>query len=47
MNKASIAYHLQMGFEVEAGDKEVEGISVFTDYDGLNQDRVLFFKQLD
>lgn len=47
VNKASIAYHLQMGFEVEAGDKEVEGISVFTDYDGLNQDRILFFKQLD
>ncbi|WP_100404026.1 hypothetical protein [Bacillus sp. FJAT-42315] len=31
----------------EEGDKKVDGVSVNTDYDGLNQDRVLFVKQLD
>ena len=30
-----------------SNDKEVEGVSVFTDYDGPNQDRVLFAKKLE
>ncbi|MBO0996006.1 GNAT family N-acetyltransferase [Bacillus sp. SD088] len=47
VNKVSIAYHLKMGFEIEKGNKEVEGVSVFADYDGPNQDRVLFVKKLD
>ncbi|MGM7723674.1 GNAT family N-acetyltransferase [Metabacillus sp. Hm71] len=46
VNKASIAYHTKMGFEIEKGDKTIDGVSVFTDYDGPNQDRVLFVKQL-
>jgi ribosomal protein S18 acetylase RimI-like enzyme len=46
VNKVSIAYHTQMGFKIEKGDKNIEGIDVHTDYDGLNQDRVLFFKKL-
>ncbi|WP_299093264.1 GNAT family N-acetyltransferase [uncultured Metabacillus sp.] len=46
VNKASIAYHTKMGFEIEKGDKTINGVSVFTDYDGPNQDRVLFVKQL-
>jgi ribosomal protein S18 acetylase RimI-like enzyme len=46
VNKSSIAYHLKMGFEMEEGDKLIDGVSVHYDYDGLNQDRVLFMKQL-
>ncbi|MFJ5624611.1 GNAT family N-acetyltransferase [Peribacillus loiseleuriae] len=46
VNKASIAYHTKMGFEIEEGDKKIDGISINTDYDGPNQDRVLFVKHL-
>jgi GNAT superfamily N-acetyltransferase len=45
-NKDSIAYHRRMGFEIENGDKEVNGNSVHADYDGFNQDRVIFVKIL-
>ncbi|MFJ7730873.1 GNAT family N-acetyltransferase [Lysinibacillus sp. NPDC097231] len=47
VNKVSIAYHTKMGFEIEDGDRNVEGLSINTDYDGQNQDRVLFVKKLD
>ncbi|MBM7662885.1 ribosomal protein S18 acetylase RimI-like enzyme [Bacillus mesophilus] len=47
VNKGSIAYHTKMGFEIESGDKKIDGIDVFTNYDGSNQDRVLFIKYLD
>ncbi|MDM5312377.1 GNAT family N-acetyltransferase [Peribacillus frigoritolerans] len=46
VNKSSIAYHTKMGFEMEEGDTFIDGVSVHSDYDGLNQDRVLFMKQL-
>ncbi|MGM0834710.1 MAG: N-acetyltransferase family protein [Bacillota bacterium] len=46
VNKVSIAYHTKMGFEIEKGDKEVDGVSVFSNYDGPDQDRVLFVKRL-
>ena len=46
VNKVSIAYHTKLGFEIEEGDKKIDGVSVNTDYDGPNQDRVLFVKQL-
>lgn len=46
VNKVSIAFHTKMGFEIEEGDNKIGGISVNTDYDGLNQDRVLFVKHL-
>ncbi|WP_082232867.1 GNAT family N-acetyltransferase [Halobacillus massiliensis] len=46
VNKGSIAYHTKMGFEIVKGDKEVEGVSVFEDYDGPGKDRVLFRKNL-
>lgn len=46
VNKASIAYHSKMGFEIEKGEQNIDGIEVHTDYDGPNQDRVLFFKKL-
>lgn len=47
VNKVSIAYHTKMDFHIEKGDKEVDGVSVFADYDGPNQDRVLFVKELN
>lgn len=47
VNKVSIAFHTKMGLEIEKnGDKEIDGVSVYTDYDGPNQDRVLFVKKL-
>ena len=46
VNKVSIAYHTKMGFEIETGDKKIDGVSVNSDYDGPNQDRVLFLKHL-
>ncbi|GAA0458366.1 GNAT family N-acetyltransferase [Alkalibacillus silvisoli] len=46
VNKVSIAYHTKMGFHIDKGDKEVDGVSVFSDYDGKNQDRVLFIKRI-
>ncbi|MBB6672495.1 GNAT family N-acetyltransferase [Cohnella nanjingensis] len=45
-NQVSIAYHTKMGFEAEKGDKEVDGVPVFADYDGARQDRVLFVKKI-
>ncbi|MDQ0202260.1 GNAT family N-acetyltransferase [Neobacillus ginsengisoli] len=45
-NKASISYHTKMGFQIEIGDREVDGVSIHTDYDGPKQDRVLFVKKL-
>ncbi|GAE35743.1 GNAT family N-acetyltransferase [Halalkalibacter akibai] len=42
VNKTSIAFHTKMGFSIEDGDSEVNGIAVSKDYDGPGQDRVLF-----
>ena len=36
-----------MGFVVEPGNKTVDGISVFENYDGVGEDRVLFSKHLN
>lgn len=47
INKSSIAYHTQMGFVIEKGDKQIEGIDVHSHYDGQGQDRVLFAKSLN
>ncbi|OEH94251.1 GNAT family N-acetyltransferase [Bacillus solimangrovi] len=46
VNQGSIAYHTKMGFEIVKGDREVNGVSVHTNYDGLGQDRVLFVKEM-
>jgi ribosomal protein S18 acetylase RimI-like enzyme len=45
-NTGSIAFHRAMGFSLEPGDREVDGIPVHTDYDGPGQDRVLFHRVL-
>lgn len=47
VNKVSIAYHTKMGFEIEKGDKKMDGVEVNTNYDGVNQDRVLFVMKLN
>ncbi|SIS45558.1 GNAT family N-acetyltransferase [Salimicrobium flavidum] len=46
VNKASIAYHKQLGFRVKDGDKVVDGVTVTADYDGPGKDRVLFEKEI-
>ena len=43
-NKKSIQFHQEIGFRIEAGDDEVEGVSVHTNYDGNGGSRVLFLK---
>jgi ribosomal protein S18 acetylase RimI-like enzyme len=46
VNKTSIAFHTKMGFSIKEGNKTVDGISVQSNYDGHQQDRVLFLKHL-
>jgi ribosomal protein S18 acetylase RimI-like enzyme len=46
INKNSIAFHRRMGFEIEPGDGQEDGISVHTNYDGKGESRVLFIKRL-
>ncbi|WP_270182377.1 GNAT family N-acetyltransferase [Alkalihalobacillus sp. CinArs1] len=47
VNKVSIAYHTKMGFSIENGDIEIDGVPVVSNYDGPNKDRVLFVKNVD
>jgi ribosomal protein S18 acetylase RimI-like enzyme len=35
-----------MGFDMEGGDREVDGLPVHADYDGPGQDRVCFYKKI-
>ena len=42
VNTGSIAFHRRMGFRLEPGDAQVDGIPVATGYDGPGQDRVRF-----
>jgi ribosomal protein S18 acetylase RimI-like enzyme len=46
VNRTSIAFHTSMGFDIETGDRMVDGISVFSNYDGQGNDQVLFVKRL-
>ncbi|WP_225100008.1 GNAT family N-acetyltransferase [Streptomyces sp. CoH27] len=45
-NAGSIAFHRAMGFSLESGDSEVDGLPVHTDYDGPGQDRVCLYKKI-
>lgn len=47
VNKTSIAFHQRMGFEIEPGDVEADGISAHANYDGKGESRVLFVKRLE
>jgi len=46
VNKGSIAFHLQMGFEIMPGDTTIDGIPVTSNYDGRDGARVLFRYQI-
>jgi len=46
VNKTSISFHIRMGFKVEKGTREIDGMQVTVDYDGKGQDRVLLAKAL-
>jgi len=46
VNKASIAFHTRMGFEIERGNGVVDGVQVDKDHDGPGEDRVLFAKKI-
>lgn len=46
VNRGSIAFHLRMGFAAEASDTIIEGIPIVEDYDGMDEDRVLFVRNL-
>jgi ribosomal protein S18 acetylase RimI-like enzyme len=46
VNRASIAYHQAMGFEIEPGNASLDGLHVHLDHDGPGQDRVLFIRTI-
>jgi predicted GNAT superfamily acetyltransferase len=46
VNQASVRFHQQMGFDIEPGDSDIDGIPVASGYDGDNNDRVRFVKHL-
>lgn len=46
VNRTSIGFHTRMGFQIEKGTGEIDGVLVSVNYDGKGQDRVLFVKQL-
>ncbi|MDN3296089.1 GNAT family N-acetyltransferase [Streptomyces ficellus] len=43
----AIAFHQAMGFSLEPGDDEADGLPVHRDYDGPGQDRVCFRKRIE
>jgi GNAT superfamily N-acetyltransferase len=46
VNRGSVAFHQQMGFQLEPGDAQVDGIPVSFGYDGPGGDRVRFIRSL-
>lgn len=46
VNSGSIQFHRHMGFEIETGNSQVDGVSVSLDHGGPGQHRVLFRKRL-
>lgn len=46
VNRGSIKFHQQMGFTIEPGDKEADGIPVTSGPGGDSHDRVHFVKHL-
>jgi len=46
INNGSIGFHTKMGFKIDEGDSQVDGISINTDYDGPGKDRVRFSREL-
>jgi hypothetical protein len=46
VNRGSVAFHQRMGFQLEPGDAEVDGIPVSSGYDGQGGGRVRFTRSL-
>ena len=46
VNRASIAFHTSIGYQIEPGDSEVGGVAVSKDYDGRGGSRVRFVRRL-
>ena len=46
VNRGSVAFHQRLGFQLEPGDAEVDGIPVFSGYDGHDGHRVRFTRTL-
>ncbi len=46
VNRGSVAFHQRMGFQLDPGDAEVDGIPVSSGYDGPGSDRVRFLRIL-
>lgn len=47
VNKYSIAFHKSLGFGIEAGDGEIDGVSVHENYDGDGKPKDVFWKVLE
>jgi predicted GNAT superfamily acetyltransferase len=45
-NRASIAFHARLGFDVEPGDEIVDGVPIHRDRTGLGHDYVMFTMSL-
>ncbi|MBL1097534.1 GNAT family N-acetyltransferase [Streptomyces sp. 205] len=45
-NTGSIAFHRAMGFALEPGDRELDGLPMHGDYDGPGQHRVCFHRPI-
>jgi GNAT superfamily N-acetyltransferase len=45
-NANSVAYHTRMGFRIEDGDLDVDGVPAQSDYDGEGLPRVCFVREL-
>ena len=46
VNRASVAFHRRLGFEVLPGDAEDDGVAFTHNYDGPGEDRVLLRRPL-
>jgi predicted GNAT superfamily acetyltransferase len=46
VNQDSVKFHRKIGFDVEPGDAEADGVPVVAGYDGDGNDRVRFVKTL-
>ncbi len=45
-NRASVAYHASMGFQIQDGDGAIDGIPVHLDHDGPGEHRVRFVRAI-
>lgn len=46
VNRGSIRFHERMGFRIEPGGREVDGVSIHSGYDGDGKDRVVFVREI-